>query len=120
MVAKGVQHDPTTQLTRIPSTRSRGNHAQASVGRKSEIKSGNAIGGRSVSEGVDRLRLKTDDDDKKQKDQKTNDSGTKLIVIIVFLVFYAVVGLAVFGIIKAVFFFRNLIMANTNNEKIRS
>ena len=47
-MVKGVQHDPTSQLTRIPSTSARDNHASASVGRKSEIISGNAIGGRSV------------------------------------------------------------------------
>ena len=48
-MAKGVQHDPTSQLTRIPSTSARDNHASASVGRKSEIINGNAIGGRSLS-----------------------------------------------------------------------
>ena len=45
---EGVQHDPATQLARIPATSSGDNHASASVGRKSEIISGNAIGGRSV------------------------------------------------------------------------
>gem|GEM_PF-6688448 len=38
----------TTQLTWIPSTSARDNDASASVGRKSEIISGNAIGGRSL------------------------------------------------------------------------
>ena len=46
-MAKGVQHDPTTQFTRIPAADTWGIHAQASLGRKSEIISGNAIGGRS-------------------------------------------------------------------------
>jgi hypothetical protein len=45
---EGVQHDPATQLARIPATSSGGNHAGASDGRKSEIITGNAIGGRSV------------------------------------------------------------------------
>ena len=47
-VEKGVQHDPTAQLARLPTTSSRGDNAQDSVGRKSEIISGNAIGGRSL------------------------------------------------------------------------
>ena len=45
---EGVQHDPTAQLTWISVTGARGVHAQASVGRKSEIMIGNARGGRSA------------------------------------------------------------------------
>ena len=47
-LAAGVQHDSAAQLTRILAASTGDNHARASVGRKSEIISGNAIGGRSV------------------------------------------------------------------------
>ena len=43
-VAAGVQHDPTTQLSWIPTAGAWGDYAQASVGRKSEIISGNDRG----------------------------------------------------------------------------
>jgi hypothetical protein len=56
-VAKGVQHDPAPQLAWIPPTSSGGNHALASAGRKSEIISGNAIGGRSITGSNDDLSL---------------------------------------------------------------
>jgi len=48
-VEAGVQHDPATQLTRIPTAGTGDDHALTSVGRNSEIISGNAIGGRSPS-----------------------------------------------------------------------
>jgi hypothetical protein len=51
IVEEGVQHDPASQLAWIPATSARDNHASASAGGKSEIISGNAIGGRSVRDG---------------------------------------------------------------------
>jgi len=53
-MAKGGQHDPTAQLTWIPAAGAWGDYAQASVGRKSEIITGNAIGGRSLARSVEK------------------------------------------------------------------
>jgi hypothetical protein len=44
---EGVQHDPATRLTWIPTASPRGHHAQATASRRTEIMGGNGLGGRS-------------------------------------------------------------------------